>query len=293
MKIDNTNIIAISRIPSRLYYALFKEGGDNLLSVYCSLKAYKAGQIKFKSYKSKNNKFVGGYSLLRAKTNISLATLQKYVPVLINMGLLKFEANGDVSLLGNNKLKSLYGFKIVPVPVCIKLTDTRYACMTVRLHSAQRQQFNQIEKKGNLRELIFQGESGIKNLKQLKAYKKAIKKYGDDVTKLNFTDETVLSLQGYAFLKHHKQDNKALGAYYKKVLKSKGLVATSRRFKEVSAFKAMSYNDYLFLRVNGAVPNNNVYKNGRIMEEVVSSFTPINIIDIFNINNNSNISGER
>lgn len=288
MKIDNHNILTITRIPSRLYYALFKEGGDNLLSVYCSIKAFKGGQIKFKSYKSKNNKFVGGYSLLRKKTNVSLSTLKKYVPVLENMGLLKFEENGDVSLLGNNKLKSVYGEKIVPVPVCTKLVDTRYACMTVRLHSAQKQQFQMIDKKANLRELLLQGLDGVKNLRQLKAYKKAVKKYGEDASKLNYTDQTVLSVQGYAFLKHHKKDNKSLGNYYKKKLKEKGIVSTTRRFKEMSGYEPMSYSEFLFLRQVGATESKMVYRRNKVMEELTSSFTPINIVDIYNINNLKN-----
>lgn len=282
MKIESHDILTISRIPSRLYYALFKEGGDNLLSVYCSLKAFKAGQIKFKAYKSKNNKFVSGYSLLRSQTNISLSSLKRYVPVLETMGLLKFEENGDVSLLGNKKLKSLYGNKIVPVPVCNKLVNTRYACMTVRLHSKQQQQFRMIEKKANLSELLMQGESGVKTLKQLKKLKKLIKEHGNDVSKLNYTDETVLSIQGYAFLKHHKEDNKSLGNYYKKKLKEKGLVATRRRFKEFSDAQSMSYSEFNFLRKEGATPSNIVFRCNRMMEEVTSSFTPINIINIFN-----------
>lgn len=282
MKIDNHKILTICRIPSKLYYALFKEGGDNLLSVYCSIKAFKAGQIKFKSYKAKNNKFVGNYSLLRSKTNVSLSTLKKYVPILENMELLKFDKNGDVLLLGNKKLKSLYGDKIVPVPVCLKLTDTRYACMSVRLHSAQKQQHLMMEKKANLRELLMQGESGVKNLKQLKKLKKLIKEHGKDASKLNYTDETVLSIQGYAFLKHHREHNKPLGNYYKKKLKEKGLVSTNRRFKEISNTQRMSYNEFLFFRRSGATPCNVVYRRNRMMEEVISSFTPINIIDIFN-----------
>ena len=287
MKIESHKILTISRIPSRLYYALFKEGGDNLLSVYCSIKAFKGEQIKFKAYKSKNNKFVGGYSLLRSKTNISLSTLKRYVPVLENMGLLKFEVNGDVSLLGNNKLKSLYGEKIVPVPVCMKLVDTRYACMTVRLHSAQQQQYRMIEKKANLRELLLQGVDAVKNLRQLKAFKKAVKKYGNDASKLNYTDQTVLSVQGYAFLKHHKKDNKSLGNYYKKKLKEKGIVSTNRRFKEMSGYEPMSYSEFLFLRKVGATESKVVYRRNRVMKELTSSFTPINIIDIFNISSSN------
>lgn len=281
--ISNQNIVGIARIPSRLYYALFKEGSDNLLSVYCTLKKFKGEKVKFKAYKSKNNKFVSGYSLLRSGTNISLATLRKYVPVLINMGLISFEKNGDVSLLGNNKIKRKYGNKIVPVAVCIKLTDTRYSCMSVRIHSKQEQQSRMIEKKANLRELLLLGNRNVRNLKQLKALNRAKRKYGNDISKLNFTDQTVLSIQGFNFLKNHTENNKSLGNYYKRKLKQKGLVDTTRRFKLFSNNTTLNYSDYKFLKSIGEIENKYLFKNNRLVEEIISSFTNINIVDRFNI----------
>lgn len=283
---NSRNIRKIVRIPSKLYSSLFNEGGDALLSVYSTLKADKAGEIKFKSFKSKNNKFVGGYSLLRHKTNISLATLKKYVPVLVNMGLIRFESKGDVSMLGNNKLKKSFGTKMIPVAVSEKLIETRYNCVSVRLHSAMKNQERRIERKKNLSELLSSDESQVKTLKKLKQIKRAKRKYS--LEDLAITDQTVLSLQGFALLKCGEKDNKTKGAYWKRKLKQKGILATSRQFKLVEGM-GMPYSQYSYLRAQGAFPKNTIYKYGGASEELISSFTSINIVDIFNNYSSLNI----
>ena len=61
----------VPRINSTLYYALFTKGGDKLVSTFAILKTSRESD-KFYAYTSRNKKFVGGFSLVRAKTTLPL-----------------------------------------------------------------------------------------------------------------------------------------------------------------------------------------------------------------------------
>src|SRR5690606_20070647 len=133
----------VVRINSRLYYDLFshENGGDRLIAFYCILKASRKNDSRFRAFISKNNKLVSGYGLLRAKTNLSLSTIEKYMPILIEKGLCTLEENGDVSLLGNQKTKELYSCeKLVPIVIDENLVKTSLHVLAVRVKSAEDKQ---------------------------------------------------------------------------------------------------------------------------------------------------------
>ena len=159
----------IARLNSRLYFDLLVRGGDKLIAVYSILKTSRNGEVKYYAYKSKNNKFVSGYALLRAKTSLTLHIIEKYVPMLIDMGLCFIDKNGDFVLLGNDKTNELYNSrKLVPVTIGANITETVLFSFAVRSFSAEKKQQTEINKKLTRSEVISQGA----NPRNLKEYKK-------------------------------------------------------------------------------------------------------------------------
>ncbi len=250
-----------ARINSKLYFDLFKKGGDKLLAVYCILKQSRQGEIKYYAYKSSNNKTVSGYGLLKAKTNLSLNTIKKYVPVLIDMGLCFIDKNGDFVLIGSEKLKIRYSCsKLVPIKIGKNLTETSHNAFIVRLHSNLRSQEIQISKKKYLRELKGKAKHSNKANTELQG---RLNYLGEQSP---LTDNILLSNKGFSNLKSG-QENKSGGFYQKKVLISMGLISSERRFKRI---KKISYVEYLSLRNNNCIPYTYKYNNNYIIEELVS-----------------------
>ena len=264
------------RIPSKLYAELFFLGGDKLISVYTILKSSRNGGVKYYAHTSNNNKPVSGFALLRKQTNLTLHSIKKYVPMLIDLGLCFIDKNGDFVLLGNDKLKTKYNTKLVPITVGKNLTETSYNVYIVRGFSMQKNQQKQINKKLTQREQIAQ-ISNPKTLADYKTAKRLVRKHGEDG--IEVVEKTVLSLQGFGDLKHGEdnsiKDIKSSGAYYKKKLKEKGLIQTKREFEKI---QKMTYSDYLNLKKFGELDRKHVYKNGWLVKETVSSFSMISSI---------------
>jgi len=249
-----------ARINSKLYYDLFQKGGCNLVAVYCILKQSRQG-IKYYAYKSSNNKTVSGYGLLKAKTNLSLNTIKKYVPILIDMGLCSIDKNGDFNVLGGEKTKILYNCeKIVPIKIGKNLTETKHNAYMVILNSNLRSQEIQISRKKHLSELKGKAKYSSKAYRELQ---RRLKASGEQSP---LTDNVILSNKGFSNLKSG-QENKAEGFYQKKVLISMGLISSERRFKRI---KKVSYEEYILLRNNKSIPYTYKYNNNYIIEELVS-----------------------
>ena len=260
-----------ARLNSRLYFDLFSRGGDKLIAVYCTLKMLRNGEVKYYAYKSKNNKFVSGYALLRAKTNLTLHTIEKYVPVLINMGLCFIDKNGDFVLLGNEKINTLYSSrKLVPIKIGVNVTETVLFSFSVRSFSAEKKQQTEINKKLTRSEIIKQG-TDPKNLREYKKAQRILKTYGE-VTNLN--EKTVLSLEGFGVLKHTEnneiKDIKSSGSYWRRKLKNANIIKTNREFNKL---QKMSFAEYLYFKKYGQLTSRHIYKNGYLVEETVSSFS--------------------
>lgn len=230
---------------------------------------------------SKNNKLISGNALLRAKTNLSLHTIEKYVPVLKEMGLCFSDYNGDFVLLGNEKVKELYSsYKLVPINIGKNLSETSLQVMRVILKSAERQQQIQYKKKLTRSEILIQG-ADPKNLAQYKKAKSILKRFGE-VKNLN--EKTVLSNQGFAVLKHGENNNikdlKSSGIYWKRKFKSAGLIKTQRQFEKL---QKMSYGEYLQLKKLGMLDRKNTYSEGFLVEEKVSSFSTVDLETVLEV----------
>lgn len=267
----------IYRINSKLYFSLYNIGieknvdGDKLIAVYSILKKKSEHHSKYYSFVSKNNKKVSGYSLLRNKTNISLHTLNKYVPLLIELGICFFDVNGNFILLGTDKLKENFkSKKILPIVLEKNVIKTAYNSYYVRIHSSAKKQEKQIEKKHIQRELLKRKDNP-RSLKELRQIKKILKKGKLDGY---FIDKCVLSVNGFSFLKSNEDNNKSKGSYWKsKMLKLK-LISTKRRFETINK---MSFNEYKNLKNNSVFKNNVKFLNGLVVKELVSELNVLSV----------------
>jgi len=256
----------VTRIPSKLYYDLYEKGGDKLVAAFCILKNARANGESFKSYTAKNNKKVAGYSLLRKRTVLSLHSLKKYVPLLMELEVCHFTESGDFKIIGNNKSKNKYNKKLVPITIGKNFVDTQYNSYSVRLHSSYKVQKIMIQRKRHRSELILQ----LDDPKSSKLYKKAkryVKKYGKDI---QLTDTVILSNQGFSELKG-KSGTKSSGCYYKSQLRKKGLIKSKRRFK---LLRKMSYEEYRKFKINSCYfPF--TYIRGCMASELPASLIPL------------------
>lgn len=286
----------IVRINSKLYRALFEEGGDKAVAVYALLKHYKKQQSYYYKFKSSNNKVVSNYGLLRNKTNLSLSVLQKYIPILEGMGLCHF-ANGNFFMLGSNKIDEEYSkgrenAKMIPI-VIGTYTETQYYSLSVRVHSEHKQQTTMIKKKTHKRDLLKQLQSlrnSTDNFMCKADYKKALKveeEYKElekEGKKVLLISTPVLSCKGYAKLKDGSENKRIKGLYWKKKLMEKTSLETKRRFKYI---RKMSYDSYLNFKYSEKMftKSNINYINGYLAEELTPSFNPI----VYNTNSILNL----
>lgn len=264
----NTNV---ARINSRLYFDLFTRGGDKLVATFSVLKTSRT-EDKYYAYTAKNNKFVGGYALLRAKTNLTLHTIQTYLPSLIDMGVVRIQSNGDVYIMGGDKVSELYNSKkLVPIIIGKNIVSTALSSLSVRSNSAEKQQKIQIEKKQYRSELLKQASKPT-DYKTYRKIKRLIKKLGTD--KIEIVDTVILSNQGYALLKHGISDNKSMGCYWKNRLVKNGFIKSKRRFTKLHKMTYADYKNYIYCYPNVKA----VYKNGFLCKEEIASLKSINLI---------------
>lgn len=260
----------IVRIPSKLYHQLDLKGGQKLIAFYCILKHFNRTQ-KLYAYKAKNNKTVKGKSILRNRCNLAVSAIDKFLPMLVEMELCEFDRKGNFILLGNQKTKELYDCeKMVPILIGANLIKTQYNCLSVKLHSEERQQKREIEKKHNRSDL----QRHEKNPKSKRLYNlaiRSIKKYGRDL-KINY--KTVLSNQAYAVLKDGTRDNKSKGSYWKKKLLNNNLVTAKRTFTKV---RQMEYQEYVEFKKGSKYLNLN-FINGFLVIEGIASFSALNMV---------------
>lgn len=268
------------RIPSRLYHKLYSNGkvdGDRLIAVFCMLKAGRDGEKRYMAHKSANGKFVGGYSLLRKQTNLSIATLQKYVPILEQEGLVTFHKNGNVHILGNNKTKASFNMKLVPIPVGKNLVFTARAVLFVRVYTCAKNQRKEIDRKRIQRELLTQGLTNPSNINEYRKAKKAFEKLG--TTEIEITEDVILSNRGYARLKGGLNDSTSRGSYWKSVLLAMKCISSNRRLERISQ---MSYLEYLTIRKETPELTPNLrYVNGWMCLEQAASLEVLGLPEDF------------
>lgn len=249
-------------INSKLYGVLFEAGDDRLVSVYATVKSVKRGKNVIEAYKAKNGRIVGGYSLLRRKTKLSLSVLKKYIPQLINLGLIEF-SQGNIHLLGNNKLNQQYKTKkFVPITIGHNFCQTQMFSYYVRVCSMEGRQKNAIDKKFERIKIKAQAEKrGFLTPKQWKIYKNTQSSHLE-----NFVDKVILSNEGFCKLKSGEEDNRSKGCYYKRKLVKNKLIKSIRRKEFI---KTATIQEYRFLK---RIDKTLTYYNGKIFKELTAEF---------------------
>jgi len=225
---------------------------DTLISVYLKIKQTNKEGGLF-AYTATNHKRVGGYSLIRRATNLPLKTLQIYVPILVNEGLLSFESNGDVLVKGNNAVSAKYNNKSrnIRIDVYKKLSDTKLMVSYVRVVTAERRQLRRTTIKCSEIKSIEKSEINSEDLRQ----------------SLNTT--AVLSNEGFYNLKKEIKDKKSSGYYFKRRLKLAGLIETKRNFQRI---KQCTYEEYRGIKMASEYDRTLTYRYGWLVRETVSSF---------------------
>ena len=230
--------------------------------MYSILKFYKNGEIKYY-----NEGKLKGYNLLHAKTKLSITTLKRYVPQLEQLGLCAFDKHKQLSLLGTNKINTLYKkgkLKFVPIQIG-SYKETKLFSFRVRILNMEQNQKNTIDTKSHRINIIakFQKRQYLTKLefKQFKNFKD--KNLSED----DLNDKVVLSIQGYYKLKSGKPNRNNNGQFWKAKLQKAGIIKT-RRVQELikkcnkEEFEILNnYDRALF------------YYKGAVYRECISEFT--------------------
>lgn len=247
-------------INSRLYSHLFDEGNDGLISVYSFLRFYKEGGIKYY-----NEGKLSGYNLLRAKTKLSLTTLKRYVPQLVQLGLCHFDRRGQLVLTGTNKINKLYKkgkLKFVPIQIGT-LRQTKLFSFRVRVFKMEQQQKNRIDRKDRLNNIIERKKNNrFLSKSQFAQFKAMTDLDWEYYNSNNFEANTVLSNQGYSKLKGSNS-----GGYWKKQLVSAGIIKTKRNIKLI---RKCTKSEYQIIKL---LDRSYSYYNGKLYKEFPSLFT--------------------
>jgi hypothetical protein len=287
----------VVRIDSKQFHRMHELGGDTLIAIYAELKAFRNSEERYKPIKHKsNNKVSTGYSLLTKCTGISKTTLKKYVPMLVDLGLVYFDSsNGALHLNGYKKVVISKSKKLVPILVRSSLTETRASVQFVLLNSNRESQIKAAIKKQTLKDQ-FKRSLTPNGIISKKAWEKICNLRKDGITKpsqLKVVKDVILSNQGFASILTQGSTSKSNGHYYKKKFTKLGLIETRRRFKDILG-RQISFEEYLGWRYAAKQGGVNVdrvtWRKGRAVEELISSLTIIGKTNDFTpttINNNS------
>jgi ssDNA-specific exonuclease RecJ len=284
----------VVRIDSKQLNRMLELGGESLVAIYAELKAFRNSEERYKPIKhNSNNKVSTGYSLLTKCTGISKTTLKKYVPMLIELGLVYFDSsNGALHINGYKKIVLSKSKKLVPILIRSSFSETRASVQFILLNSNRDAQIKAAVKKQTLKDK-FKLSLSPKGILTKKDYEKICNLRKKGITKpsqLKVVKDVILSNQGFASILTQGSTSKSNGHYYKKKFTKLGLIETRRRFKDVLG-RQISFEEYLGWRYSAKQGGINVdritWRKGRAVEELVSSisivgktndFTPITYI---------------
>ena len=245
-----------------------------LVAVYASLLHNRNNSHCYVPFKNKsNNKTTSGYRLLARENKISLNTLKKYVPLLMEESICYFTKGGGFFMVGAKTLAEQYNNK-KNKKVCIhiydSLVDIKTSVMAVPIMTnIIVSQTKSIDKKLTLSKTKMALKKNYNvSLKQFKKLEKAIEA-GYDFSSVQ--NNTILSVNGLERILESVGNGSYDGKYWKKKLVENGYLTFRRRFKSLSS-KTMSYQEYL--KHKPYFEGHITYTNGRICKEVVSEVSP-------------------
>lgn len=182
------------------------------------------------------------------------------------------ESNGDVSLLGGNKINKKYhntkGVKNVPIEIG-NFIETKLNSYYVRIYSNEQSQKNQIDRKNNQKYILTRLEKKLWLKRSDFEKARTLKNSGltTEILEINYIDKTVLSNCGFAKLKTQEYNNASKGEYWKKKLLREGKISCRR---SLGRLKTCSYKEYLFYKYQDRTL---VYDGKAVYKETASQFT--------------------
>lgn len=264
------------RLDSVLFSKLHEKGGYSLIAIYCELKAFRNKPERYIPIKhTTNRKISTGYSLLKICTGISINTLKKNVPLLIEMNLGHFDTKGGFFLHGNNKTRLSIKKKMVPIQIGKSFTDTRLSAKFVIISSNLRRQSVVWKKKETLRELfkVACSNDGFISKKELTILNQAHQD-GIDLRGLKPVKNSILSNKRiYELISGRIVDSvsgKSSGKYIKNRFKKMGWIHTRRRFKDFFG-RYVAFKEYAIWKAAGGKARERIsWRKGRIVQELCS-----------------------
>lgn len=244
--------------------------GHGLAAVYATLlKTRNRGHCFAYEQNHSNNKYTKGYRLLAKYSGLSINSLKKYVPRLIEMGLCRFTDNGSFLMKGR---KALGARKAIKIEIGNNLSSTKTWVKGIPVLANIRSQRSMKDKKVTLKIIISKVRKNIPLTKrELKIYKAAEKNPRIDLENLNKVENTVLSNKRIAELvSYNESQSPSLGTYYRKKFHQSGQMISRRRFKRVVDHK-MSYKE--FMNIRSSLYDNYgfvTYRKGYVVKPLVS-----------------------
>lgn len=217
------------------YTYLYNKGGDALVAVFATLRAFKEKEVYYKEGKE------GVCGLLSNKTPLSRNSIKKYLPLLGEF--VKVHHNGNIAVLSRKQtLKTLprqKNTKLIPIE-CGKLPDTKTSVYYVRVNSNLKKQERQKGKKAKRIETL---KAEPKSLKQLKAKTKLDKKTSLVALKNSYRENCTLSNRAFDKLKRQSEYKcPSRGSYQKSKLLKRGLISQQRNvFLFLEGVRCYSY----------------------------------------------------
>lgn len=241
--------VYINNVEYSLIFNINKVDSDKLCSIFVHLRGSKNGKRRY-SPKGKLKHF----SLLKQETGLSRHAIEKYVPILIELGLVTLNSDGGVTVIGfDSSFKKLRvnhsRKKHIPIQMYKSYLKTAVSVGYVRIKNSIITQKKFIDKKDTQTKLLkrhnFQKRNPhltVLSAKEMKSAAKLLKKHGSFEKFLStYCEETILSQQGFADL------NKNIdGRYFKKQLVDCGMIESKIRTEKLT--NQMSYKKFLSLK---------------------------------------------
>jgi hypothetical protein len=241
--------VYINNVEYSIIFNTIGVNSDTLCSIFVHLRGSKNGKRR---YEPKGK--LKHYSLLKSETGLSRHTIEKYVPLLIELGLVRLNKDGGVTVIGfDTSFKTLRTTqsrkKYIPIDMHKSHIKTAVSVGAVRIKNSINNQIKYIDKKNTQTKLLKRHDFQIKNphlnilsKAEFKAVGKILLKYGSKEKFLStYCEEIILSHQGFANL------NKFVdGRYFKKQLVDCGIIESKIRTEKLT--KKISYKKFLSLK---------------------------------------------
>lgn len=241
--------VYINNVEYNTIFNINKVDSDKLCAIFVHLRGRKNGKNR---YEPKGK--LKHYSLLSSETGLSRHTIEKYVPVLIEIGFVTLDSDGGVTIIGFDK--SFRDFKttektkkIIPLTMYESHLKTVVSVKYVRIKNSAKNQRTSIDKKDKQTKLIKRHAYQMKNpeqkimsLKEINAIDRLLYKYDSfDNFKSTYCEDVILSQEGYTTLNKGKN-----GKYLKKQLLDCGMIDSEIRVEKI--IPCISYKNFLAMK---------------------------------------------